>query len=193
MNLNDPDGRCPGCGVGAVVGGLIGGVGSFMKQATSGDGNVDFGRVALDAGKEALAGAVIGSGAGLIVAAGELSLGAGMMTAGAVSGGGTLVAETAGELVESATVAVAPSTGIANGGAIDPSFDAGGVAKTTMVAGTAGMAGPLVEKVAGPVVTELVGEVGTEKAATVTTTAVESITNTVSGYFNSYISTDDDD
>lgn len=193
VNLTDPDGQCPNCGtaaIGAVIGGGIGFVGSLMAQSL--EGEVDFGQALIDGGKGALAGAVVGSGAGLIAAAGGATAG-GTMLAGGLSGAGAMAGEAAGQGVEIAT------------GRRDE-MNAEKIVVSGAIGGAAGAMGPALEKslgvasaaLSGPAangVTEAVKDVSEEAAeASLTktvTAAAETAVNAVSGYFNSFFSEDD--
>ncbi len=193
-NLTDPDGNCPWCAtalIGGGIGGGIGFVGSVMAQSL--DGDVDVGQAFIDGGEGALAGAVVGSGAGLIAAAGGATAG-GTMLAGGLAGGGAMAGEAAGQGVEIATgrrdemsgekIAVSGAVGFA-AGATGPALE-----KSLSVL-SAAATGP-----GGSGVTRAVQGVSDEAAngsltKTVTATA-ETAVNAVTGYFNSFFSENDD-
>ncbi|WP_161964016.1 DUF6443 domain-containing protein [Chitinophaga flava] len=65
VKMNDPDGKCPSCIVGAIIGGITGGVIEASSQMLSGKSldEVDWADVAVEAGK----GAIKGSGVGTAV------------------------------------------------------------------------------------------------------------------------------
>jgi RHS repeat-associated protein len=83
--LTDPSGHCPWCigaAIGAVVGGVVGGAG----YAATCDNDCNWGDAAKWVGGGIVAGAVVGSGAGLVY--GALAPGAGAGVAGAAGAGG---------------------------------------------------------------------------------------------------------
>ena len=104
VKYDDPDGKCPNratAGVGALIGGAVGFVGSVMRQSL--EGEVDFGQALIDECKGAVAGAIVGSGSDLTVAAAEATPFTVMMFAGGLSTGSAMAGEAAGQGVEIAT------------------------------------------------------------------------------------------
>ena len=96
IKYDDPDGNCPNCvtaGVGAGVGALVGGASNAIGSWWRGE-KVSLKEVGKAALAGAVAGAVIGSGAGLVAAAGGIATGAGTAVTAGVGVASGVVGET---------------------------------------------------------------------------------------------------
>ncbi len=104
IRYDDPDGNCPNCvtaGIGAVVGGVVGGASKAIGSWWRGE-KVSLREVGKAAVAGAVAGAVVGSGAGLIAAAGGIGTAGGIAATAGVGVASGVAGETTSQVLDMA-------------------------------------------------------------------------------------------